>query len=314
METRAHFVLIGMVTISLIVGGFLFVLWLASVEIDQEFTSYDIIFESAVTGLSEAGDVRYSGIKVGEVSRLTIDPNDPSRVIARIRADATTPVSVDTKATLEFQGLTGVSYIQLSGGGPQSAKLQASEGQEVASILAEPSVFETIFSGAPDVLASVGRAALMVQQILGPENQQSATSILASIDTITGTVAEHSDDISALIVNAERLSADLADSTDQIKSLTTGLNELLERDGEALVSEARRAVTSVGDLADNANGILDDNSASLRSFSDEGLAQFGVFVVEARQLVRTLDRVLERFDSDPARYLSGNQAAGYAPE
>ncbi len=289
-------------------------LWLASVEIDQEFTSYDIIFESAVTGLSEAGDVRYSGIKVGEVSRLTIDPNDPSRVIARIRVDATTPVSVDTNATLEFQGLTGVSYIQLSGGGPKSEKLEAPEGQEVASILAEPSVFEAIFSGAPDVLASVGRAALMVQQILGPENQQSATSILESVDTITGTIAARSEEISSLIENTEKLSADLSESTAQIKSLTTGLNRLLERDGDALFSEARRAATSVGDLADNANGILDANSASLRSFSDEGLAQFGVFVVEARQLVRTLDRVLERFDSDPARYLSGNQAAGYAPE
>ena len=293
---------------------YFFVLWLASVEFDQEFAEFEVIFESAVTGLSEAGDVRYSGIKVGEVSRLTIDSQDPSRVIARIRVNATTPVSVDTKATLEFQGLTGVSYIQLSGGGPQSAKLEPEEGQDVASILAEPSVFETIFSGAPDVLASVGRAALLVQEVLGPENQQSIKNILASVDIVTTDIASRSDEITSLIDNTEKLSGDLSESTAQIRALTTNLNGLLERDGDALFSEARRAVTSVGDLADNANGILEDNAASLRSFSDEGLAQFGVFVVEARQLVRTLDRVLERFDSDPARYLSGNQAAGYTPE
>ena len=309
METRAHFVLIGTFTMSVFVGVFLFVLWLAKVEIDRDFAEYNIIFESNVTGLSRGGDVRYNGIKVGEVKRLSLDPKNPSRVVAHVRIDATTPVSQDSVATFEFIGLTGVAYIALAGGGPGSKPLKAKEGEEVPSIVATPSAIQSLFAGAPDVLTGANRVIMQVQQILNAENQQHITKLLANLETLSGAAAAHGGDIETMLSNGAGISADLADATSAIRDLSTNLSGLIDEDGRDLVKETTRTVRAYGDLANSANDVVVDNSAAIRAFSDDGLAQFGQFVVESRQLVRTLDRVLGRFDTDPARYLSGNDAA-----
>ncbi len=315
METRADFVLIGTFTISIVVGVFLFVLWLAQVEIDREWAEYDVVFDTAVTGLSESGDVRFSGIKVGEVKRLSIDPKNPRRVIARIRVDATTPVTNDTKATLEFTGLTGVAYILLEGGTGTSSELKIVGDQEVPVIVAEAGAFQELFEGAPDVLSGANRLLAQAEAILGPENQQHITNILSDVETLTSSVATREDEINQIITNLQTMSAELAQVSTEFNTMSQNLsalsqnaNTLIEEDGQALLSEATEAVDQFGELAGSANSLLQDNSAAIRSFADGGLAQFGLFVVEARQLVKTLDRVLERMESDPASYISGNAA------
>jgi phospholipid/cholesterol/gamma-HCH transport system substrate-binding protein len=109
METRANFVLIGAFTLFGILGSLGFFLWLAKVEVDRQYAYYDILFTD-VSGLGDAGDVRYNGLPVGQVVRLSLDRDDPGKVRVRIEIDAATPVKTDTIATLELQGVTGVSY------------------------------------------------------------------------------------------------------------------------------------------------------------------------------------------------------------
>ena len=58
METRANYVLIGAVTLFGIVAGFVFFIWLASVQVDRQYDHYDILFND-VSGLSQAADVRF---------------------------------------------------------------------------------------------------------------------------------------------------------------------------------------------------------------------------------------------------------------
>ena len=294
---------------SVFVGVFLFVLWLAKVEIDRDFAEYNIIFDSNVTGLSRGGDVRYNGIKVGEVTRLSLDLENPSLVIAHVRIDATTPVSQDSVATFEFIGLTGVAYIALAGGGPQSKPLMVAEGEDVPTIVASPSLFQSLFSGAPDVLTGANRVIMQVQQILNEENQQSIATMLANLETVTSAAAGRSEEIDAILVNGAAIAVDLAEATDALNDLSTNLSGLVDGEGRILIEEATSAVRAYGTLADSANDVVVDNSAAIRTFADGGLAEFGLFVVETRQLVRTLDRVLGRFETDPARYLSGNYAA-----
>ena len=74
------------------------------------------------------GEVRFNGIKVGEVKTLRFDPQDATRVIARIQVSATTPVRTDSRARLEAVGLTGVTLIQLDAGTPSQAAPPATPG------------------------------------------------------------------------------------------------------------------------------------------------------------------------------------------
>ncbi len=314
METRAHFILIGTFTIAAFVGLFVFVLWFARVEIDREWSEYEIIFTSQVTGLSEGGQVRYSGIPVGEVLRLYLNPDNPSQVVARVRIDAATPVTTDSKASLEFQGLTGVAYILLSGGGPESAKLEPPEGGSVPVIIAERSGFQELVSGAPDLIMDANQAVRQLQLLLSQENIESITQILDDTSQLTESVAGRRAQVGELLDNLSQVSGDLAGATSDLSELSKTANTLLQDDGQSLVKEMRAATQSIKTLSDNANAVVVANAGSIETFSEDGLAQFGLFVSESRELVDTLNRVLVKLESDPAQYLSGNHAAEYEPQ
>ena len=137
METRAHHVLIGLFTVIVVAGALLFGLWLAKSSVDTEFKDYEIVFNEAVSGLSKGSAVQYSGIKVGDVVTLRLDPKDPRRVLARIRLGGDTPIKEDTQAKLALTGITGTSIIQLSGGTPQSPTLKG-KGGDLPTIVASP--------------------------------------------------------------------------------------------------------------------------------------------------------------------------------
>ncbi|MEM9750547.1 MAG: MlaD family protein [Pseudomonadota bacterium] len=166
METRAHYVLIGSFALAIFAGAFLFVLWLGQLEIDKEFDYYDVVFNDPVTGLSVSGDVRFNGIKVGEVDELSLNENDAKQVIARIRVSGGAPVKEDTIAQLELAGLTGVSFIQLSGGSAESPRLQRKAGQGVPVITATPSEFQRLLTEGGDIIDSVNNAVLRISDLL----------------------------------------------------------------------------------------------------------------------------------------------------
>ena len=140
METRANHVLIGLFTLLVALGAVLYALWAAKYSSEREWNEYDIVFNEAVTGLSNGGVVQYNGINVGEVRKLSLDKRDPNKVIAHVRVESGTPVKIDTKAKLAIVGLaTGIAEIQLSGGSVASPMLMPKDGEKVATIYAEES-------------------------------------------------------------------------------------------------------------------------------------------------------------------------------
>src|ERR1700741_2102924 len=102
METRANYVLIGLFTLAVIAGGFLFVMWFSGLGKGAQHKTYEVVFTGSVSGLSRG-------------SLVSFNPGDPSRVGAMIDVIANTPVKTDTKAHLESQGLTGVATLALTG-------------------------------------------------------------------------------------------------------------------------------------------------------------------------------------------------------
>ena len=109
METRANYVLIGAFTLLTAAFLLLFGLWAAKYTSDKDWRYFNVIFDEAVTGLTEGGSVQYNGISVGTVDTLSLAPDDPRKVIAKVKLRASTPVKVDTHAKLSFTGLTGTA-------------------------------------------------------------------------------------------------------------------------------------------------------------------------------------------------------------
>ena len=144
METRANYVLIGVFTLAVIAGGFLFVLWFTGLGKNTQQKTYEILFTGSVSGLSRGSLVLFNGLRVGDVTSIDFVANDPSRVSALVTVSDRTPVKTDTKARLESQGLTGVAAIALTGGASDAPALVPGPDGKPPIINADRSDFQNL--------------------------------------------------------------------------------------------------------------------------------------------------------------------------
>jgi phospholipid/cholesterol/gamma-HCH transport system substrate-binding protein len=247
METRANFVIIGLFTILGILGGLGFFLWLASVQIDRQYAQYGVLFEN-VSGLDQSADVLFNGVSVGRVTGIRIWENDPSKAYVAVEIDANTPVAINTVARLESQGVTGVAYIALSGGSPGAALLTP-EPTGPPIIPSRQSSFQSLVSGAPELIEDAANIIAQLQTLTGSENQDHVRSILENVDNATAGLEQALADFSDI-------SETLRGATDQITGIVAGF-EGVGAASKTTLEAADQSFATITETFENANTALD---------------------------------------------------------
>jgi phospholipid/cholesterol/gamma-HCH transport system substrate-binding protein len=300
METRANHVLIGAFTLGVCLFAVLFALWAAKYTTEKSFQEYDVVFQEAVTGLSVGSQVLYSGISVGAVRNLSLVRDDPRKVVARIRLSADTPVKTDTRAKLTLTGLTGTAVIQLTGGSPGSPALEAPEGKRVATIPSEPSALQNIAATANEIVDRVN-------VLLSEENIARVTRTLDQLDQVTGAVASEREEIAGLIRSAraasEKLEATLASADRTITGIDQGVVQKLPE----IVAKLDRTLAQLETTSQSANGILSENREAINAFTNDGLSQVGPTMRQLRSLIRELDDLADKVETNPAGFILGRE-------
>ncbi len=231
METRANYILIGVFTLLVIAGGFGFVWWFQRLGGSASQVPYEIVFDNSVSGLRPGGAVLFNGIRVGEVTSLKFDTEDPRKVVALVSIANTTPVRTDTKAGLELQGLTGVASVALTGGTPTAALLKP-EGGKPPRIVAGGGAITDVMQGAKQVLERIDR--------LLETNEKKIEQILTDISVFTKDLAGK---------DGRSVAVEIADTAKSVRTLA----ESLERTVPATLQEysllAKDARRTVGDIS-----------------------------------------------------------------
>ncbi|MFK3647106.1 MlaD family protein [Lysobacter enzymogenes] len=302
METKANYVLIGAFTIVVTLFLLLFALWAAKYSSEKSWREYAVIFNEPVTGLSEGSTVQYNGIGVGTVQQLSLAPDDPRRVIAKLRLQADAPVKTDTRAKLSLTGITGTPIIQLTGGSPNSPRLAESGNGDVPIIQTEASALQNIADTANRLVARL-------DQVLSDDNVKHVSNTLANIESLTGSIADQRGDLRELIANAKKSSQQLSETLATTNRAVESVDRELAQKLPGVINKLDSTLTKLDSAASGANGILNDNRAAISSFANDGLAQLGPTLTELRSLVRDLRRISDRLDSNPTRYLLGRDAA-----
>lgn len=300
METKANYVLIGVFTLITSVFLLLFGLWAAKYSTDRDWQRYQVVFDEAVTGLTEGGSVQYNGISVGTVEDLSLAPDDPRMVVARIKVRKETPVKVDTRAKLSFTGLTGTAFIQLTGGSPDALPLRADNGDEVPRILTEASALQNIAETANRLVARMDK-------VLSDENIQNINATLENIESATGALADQREDLGTLIRNARIASDKLNTTLDTANTALTDIDREVIDKLPGIIARLDNTLQRLEDTAGNANALIAENRGPLNDFTQDGLAQIGPTLEELRTLVRDLRRIGARFDDNPAGYVLGRE-------
>lgn len=212
METNARYLTVGAFTLALLVAMFGFVLWLNRTGGLAQRETYVVRFSDSVSGLQPGAAVLFDGVRVGEVSGLSLDSNDPNQVLVKIAVLAGTPLRADTHVTVEAQGLTGTVAVMLEGGDRTAPRLVGTDGQP--AVLTAP-------RGAGTTLTQASREALQrVNTILG-DNAASLKDTIDNLKTFSGALARNSDRVDSILAGLQRMTSNETPKPPPIFDLAT---------------------------------------------------------------------------------------------
>lgn len=295
METRAHYILIGAFTIGIGAAALLFALWMSRASLDADYRVYDIVFNEAVSGLSVGSPVQYSGIRVGEVEQLRLDPDDPRQVWARVRVISTAPVKVDTTARLALLNITGSSSIALSQGLPSSPLLTAEDG--VPIIEAEPSSMAMLRTGSDELMLSVSTLLDRANALLSVDNASRVSRVLENLDTFTTAMTEQQDTMREGLQNLAVAGSDLS-------NLLRNLDQQLSTHSGPFLESINATVGNLERFSERLDLLLDENSDAMGN-GMQSLSELAPAMQELRSILSTLSDISRRLEDDPAGFLLG---------
>ena len=271
-------------------------------------TKYDFYLaneDESVAGLNLNAPVKYNGVDVGKVQSIKLDPVNPERVQLVFAIVRGTPIKVDTVAVLKTQGLTGIAYVELSGGARNSALLTATTEGEYPEIRTKPSLSARLENVLTTVLEKLDKTSSNIDAILNDENRQALKSALADIAIVARTLAAKKNTIDAGINSAAR-------TFDNSARVTAQLGPVIDRIGrgadavEKLGNDAAAAST-------NASNTVSAVGADVQRLSATTLTEVQRVLAEISVLAASLRRLSEQTQRDPGSLLRGRSPPTEGP-
>lgn len=313
METRASYFLVGTFVIVGIIAMLAAAVWVTDTRTGRATVLYDIYFEGSVAGLRPGNAVQYRGIPVGGVLDMRIDPDNVERVLVTIEVAAGTPIREDTEATLALQGITGIAYIQLTGGTQESPELEPAPGRERAVIPSHPSQLSALIDAAPELLERFISVISRLEELLGHENLEHVGRTLANIEAMTGSLADSGDEIESMLEKGALTMEELRKVTERANSMMASVEGDvggIAGETRAVLVEAHKVVARLAVASDEFATFMTESREPLTNFSATGLYEFSQLMAEARVLVGALSRLTDQIERDPGRFLFGDQQQG----
>ena len=313
MEKDANYALVGMSAMILLVGLIIFVVWLARLRINAEYDLYDIVFQGPVRGLNQGGEVHFNGIKVGEVTKIALDRTNPSRVIARARVTSEVPIRIDSYATLEPQGITGVNYVQITAGTPSKPLLKVLEKAKcdkigirecIPIIRSQRSALSDLLEGGGTVLTRTIEALDRVNRVLSDQNVKTFSAALSDTQAVTAEFRERK----SVIADAQKALQDIDAAAQEITELSKSGRSLVEGDGRRTMKNVADAAEEAKATAKDARAIIGKLSGPTADFASNGLPQVTAAVIQLQSAAESLERLVSEIQSSPTGAL-GKPAA-----
>lgn len=298
LSQRVNHALVGLFVIVFGLVWLAITLWLALGDYTTQFKTYRVYMDESVAGLYLDAPVKYRGVEVGKVSRIELNPAVPDQVQLTLDLMSSTPIRVDTVAELAVQGLTGIAFVDLKGGGLESPFLEAEANQEYPVIKSSPSFFTRLDTSGTELIANLNAIANQLVQLLDADGRKSAKEILANLGVITGTIAKRKDELDQSLVNAAKLLENSAEASERLQPLLAQANDSAH--------SFQVMADKVGTMSDSLNTYVSGQGSGVQQFSRQTLPELGVLITELRALAESLRAVSGKLEEDPRVLLYGN--------
>lgn len=314
MENRNANILVGSIATLLIVALFAFFLWLSrySGEVRDE---YDIFFQQSVAGLTVGSNVSFSGVPVGQVSKIALMPKSPEFVRVRIKVSRDVPILEGTTATLQGVGFTGVTEIQLAGAVPGAPKINQPGPFDVPIIPSRASGFGQLLETAPEVLERTSTALARINEVLSDENREAFATTLTNLDKATASLAEQGPEVKQALIDAQSALKSAASAAETIEGTSRSVKELLDEQGKPMFAELQKSIKLANISLANINRLTESAEPGVATLSRETIPEVNQLVADLSDLTRRLGAIASRIDEDPmGAMMGGRKLPSYNPK
>ena len=323
MERRSSYLVVGTFVLILLGGIVAAGLWFAGSALDTRTYAYRIYFRGSVTGLQVGSPVRYRGVRLGTVEDIRIDPTNVERVLVTVSLPPDVPIKRDSIATLEPQGVTGQSFVQIIGGTQEAQPLEPDpDGYRV--IPSRPSGLAEVVERAPELLANLVDLSQQVKTVLSPETMTALAQTIVNLRDLTGALAATAGQAGGTVSRADALIASMQSRIDELGDEAAGVlksargsidtvgREAAQAAGglNGTAQEAAQLLGTLNKVAGRLDQILAENRQPIRDFTGRGLYDISQLVTELRDLTTNLSRLALRIERNPTDFLLGGSRRG----
>lgn len=299
MERHANYALVGIISIILLIAGLVFVVWLGGTRFGQENDEYRVIFRGPVRGLSVGGEVQFNGIKMGQIQRITLDENDPNRVLTDIEITHKTPVRIDSVASTETQGISGVSVVQISAGTPSKELLRKANRGRRPVISSKPNALSSLLQGGGQMVESATSALQRVNKALSDQNIQNLGATLRDIRLTTGAIADNR----AMFANAASALGKLGRAAEDIQHAAASVRDIADTDGRKAFADISDTAAELKLAIGEARGTLANVNKQSATIGATTLPAINASMSSLRETADSLDGLIRQIRQNPRQAL-----------
>lgn len=317
MENRANYILLGIFVIVFFLAAAGFVLWLGKFADNSDYKFYRINTKESISGLNKKAPVKLLGVHVGEVTEVFINSDNPEEVSIIIKVDEKTPVTVDTEATVELQGITGLKFVQLQGGTNESIPLSTSDEIPKMAIIQNGesllSNIDKITKDSGNLLGDISSVANKLNHTLSQKNINNLEEILENLANFTSSLNQISEQIQSSINSVSQTTAKMnqnfTSTTDKISQASDSFSNLMNNKAEEMISSVKETAISISNLMNK----LQSSLLSIETQGDGAIDSTKTTIDEAKLLMLKANELIEQLQNSPSDILYKNTPEKLGP-
>ena len=304
MNNRVNYTFVG----SFVLAGIILILslsyWMLRPSDDTKTSQYNIYFDESVLGLNIDAPVKYRGIKVGKVTDLKISPNNSEQVEVQITILTSTPIKESTVARLTAQGITGLTYINLTLGKENSPALRKKEGEKYPTIKTVPSFFKNIEQSIDGLSVDLTKTLIGTQELLNDKNQAEIAKILQNSASLTQRLNKLLDD--KTIEHLQNASANLDSLTYKVDNLVPNIDGFIDKSvaWETSIAGSFRSIMKsyVGITASmtEIKRAVASGEFNFKEISSDVVPSMNKTFLDMQELMIKLDATLKEYKQSPS--------------
>lgn len=292
MEAKTNYTIVGVVVLILLVGLVATMLWLSVGFNQKKYTTYTVYMHEAATGLSQDAPVKYNGVQVGYVKEIKLNQNDPRQVEILLNIEEGTPVTTSTYATLNSQGITGITYIGLSASTSDLTPIPQMPDEPYPVIPSKPSVFNQLDSILKKVSEDIGVVSDEAKRIFNEKNAKHIRHILTNVDHFSKDLARNGKNLNILMDNLAKTSRDFPHMLEELRVGISKFNTMAES-----LSKAGSSVSKTMGTGKNA----------IDKISEEALPPAVILLRRLNTISANLEKVSSEMRQNPAVVIRGTK-------